>query len=202
MPVKAVVAIGLAGLISDASKCETERMTGRDNGSFYVAFEGPIGAGKTTLATMFASHADAELVLENFEGNAFLADYYDERARWCLPMQLTFLAARHDQLFAIPERRKRAIVADHTYAKDAIFAHVLLEGRELALYETFRHRLSGHAPSPDVVVYLDAGNDVLLERIRRRGRDYEKSIDDAYLTKLRLAYEKELLANAARALCD
>ena len=164
------------------------------NQNFYIAFEGPIAAGKTTLARRFAAQVGAELLLEDYEGNPFLADYYSERERWALPMQLSFLAARHQQLMAVPVQRTGPVVADHTYTKDQIFAHALLEDRELALYETLRRSLSGQAMAPDVIVYLDAPNRNLLERIRQRGRAYEESIDDDYLDRVRAAYEKELLA--------
>jgi deoxyguanosine kinase len=163
------------------------------NQNFYIAFEGPIAAGKTTLARRFAAQVGAELLLEDYEGNPFLADYYSERERWALPMQLSFLAARHQQLMAVPVQRTGPVVADHTYTKDQIFAHALLKDRELALYERLRQSLSGQAIAPDVIVYLDAPNRNLLERIRQRGRAYEESIDDDYLDRVRAAYEKELL---------
>ena len=160
--------------------------------NFYVAFEGPIAAGKTTLAKRFAAQLGAELLLEDYESNPFLADYYSERKRWALPMQLSFLAARHQQLMAVPIRRVRPLVADHTYTKDSIFAHALLEGRELTLYETLRKTLSGQATTPDLIVYLDAPNRTLLERIKLRARGYEATIDDHYLDSIRAAYESEL----------
>lgn len=160
--------------------------------NFYIAFEGPIAAGKTTLAKLFAAQVDADVLLEDYEGNAFLEDYYSDPTRWALAMQLSFLATRHQQLFKVPRQCQRPLVADHTYAKDAIFAHALLAGRELALYEALRRTLSGQARPPGIIVYLDAPNETLLERIHLRGRPYEATIDGPYLDRIRAAYEREL----------
>jgi deoxyguanosine kinase len=161
----------------------------------YVAFEGPIAAGKTSLASMFASWIDAELVLEPFEENQFLEDFYgSDGARWALPMQLDFLVSRHRQLDAVKERAVvRPVVADYTYAKDAMFARLLLQGREWALYDRMRSALAAKAEEPGLIFYLDASNEILLERIRRRGRPYESEISSEYLSRLRAAYETDLL---------
>lgn len=160
----------------------------------YIAFEGPIAAGKTTLARMLAEWIGAETIHEEFEENEFLADFYADQQRWALPMQLAFLASRNQQLSAVdPSRRARSLVADHTYAKDLMFATMILRGRELRLYRTIQRSLAGKVAEPDLIFYLDAPTDVLLQRIRRRGRPYEAAIDAAYLDRLRAAYERDIL---------
>lgn len=154
----------------------------------YVAFEGPIAAGKTTLAGLLAREMNAVCILEQFETNEFLVDYYTDANRWALPMQLSFLASRYRQLADLPQ--DGTLVADHTYAKDAVFASVVLSGRELRLYESLRRQLANVIRAPDVVVLLDAPNDVLLRRIKERGRDYEAGIRGDYLDAIRAAYKE------------
>jgi deoxyguanosine kinase len=161
----------------------------------YIAFEGPIAAGKTTLATLFAAHTSSELVLEDFEGNEFLADFYSNRNRWSLPMQLWFLSARIPTLKAIHRTSERAKVADYTSRKDALFARLLLKDRELRLFDRIAAVAASDISQPDLIVYLDARTDVLLERIRQRGRVYEEAIDGAYLDALREAYDENLTSN-------
>lgn len=154
-----------------------------------IAFEGPIAAGKTTLATLLAAHLDCDLVLEEFEGNEFLSDFYHDLERWSLPMQLSFLAMRREQMREIKRPFSRTVVADYSQWKDGIFAGMLLKNRELRLFERLSWIGHGLATLPDVIVYLDANNDVLLSRIRSRGRPYELSIDHSYINSVREAYE-------------
>jgi deoxyguanosine kinase len=157
----------------------------------YIAFEGPLGAGKTTLATLLAGRVKSSLVLEEPDVNEFLADFYKDREQWALPMQLWFLASRHSQLIRV--ERDGGVVADYSYGKDGVFARLLLTGRSWRLYQRVSDALSGTLRKPDVVVYLDAADDVLLERIRLRGRRYEDPIDAAYLDSVREAYEVGML---------
>jgi len=156
----------------------------------YIGFEGPIGAGKTTLAQLLSMHLGATLILEDVDGNAFLPDFYRDRERWALATQMAFLISRFEQLRTIPPARARPVVADYTQAKDPIFARALLYDREVELYERVSAGLDAIIPRPDVTVYVDARNDVLLDRIRRRNRPYEASIDAAYLDALRDAYAR------------
>jgi len=156
----------------------------------YIGFEGPIGAGKTTLAQLLSMHLGATLILEDVDGNAFLPDFYRDRERWALATQMAFLISRFEQLRTIPPARARPVVADYTQAKDPIFARALLYDREVELYERVSAGLDAIIPRPDVTVYVDARNDVLLDRIRRRNRPYEASIDGAYLDALRDAYAR------------
>lgn len=160
----------------------------------YVAFEGPIGVGKTTLAHKLGAVTGWDLLLEDFQANEFLADFYRERDRWALPMQLSFLAARHAQLGSAA-CDVRSVIADHTYAKDAMFARLLLQEREWRLYESVRASLA-KVPQPHVIAYLDAPTEVLLERIGKRGRPYESTIDAAYLNDLRAAYERDFITRS------
>jgi deoxyguanosine kinase len=154
----------------------------------YVGFEGPIGAGKTTLAQLLALHLGATLILEDVDGNTFLPDFYLDRERWALGAQLAFLISRYEQLRTIPPSRTRPVVSDYTQAKDPIFARALLHDREVELYERLSIGLDASVSRPDLTVYVDANNDVLLDRIRRRNRPYEVAIDAEYLDALRDAY--------------
>ncbi|MFY9689338.1 MAG: deoxynucleoside kinase [Candidatus Acidiferrales bacterium] len=156
----------------------------------YIGFEGPIGAGKTTLAQLLALHLGATLILEDVDGNAFLPDFYANRERWALGAQLAFLISRYEQLRTISPLRNRPVVSDYTQAKDPIFARALLHDREVELYERLSVGLHASVFPPDLTVYVDARNDVLLNRIRRRNRPYEASIDAKYLDALREAYTR------------
>jgi len=158
------------------------------NNQPYIGFEGPIGAGKTTLAQLLALHLNATLILEDVDGNAFLPDFYRDKDRWALGTQMAFLISRYEQLRTIPPSRNRPVVADYTQAKDPIFARALLHDREVELYERVSAGLDASIFRPDLTVYVDARNDVLLDRIRRRNRPYERSIDADYLDALRAAY--------------
>lgn len=154
----------------------------------YIGFEGPIGAGKTTLAQLLALHLGATLILEDVDGNAFLPDFYADRERWALGTQLAFLISRYEQLRTIPPVRPRPVISDYTQAKDPIFARALLHDREVELYERLTVGLDVSVPRPDLTVYVDARNDILLDRIKRRNRAYERSIDAQYLDAVREAY--------------
>jgi deoxyguanosine kinase len=156
----------------------------------YIGFEGPIGAGKTTLAQLLAVHLGATLILEDVDGNEFLPDFYADRERWALGMQLAFLISRYEQLRTIPPSRSSPVVSDYTQAKDRIFARALLHDREVELYERLSAGLDASVFRPDLTVYVDASNDVLLDRIRRRNRPYEAGIDAEYLNALREAYAR------------
>lgn len=160
---------------------------------WYVAFEGPIAAGKTTISKLFAKASGAHLLLENFEENNFLADFYKNRNRWALPMQLEFLLSRYKQLGNSLTDYNVPIVSDHTYKKDIIFARLLLSDRELRLYETIHRTLQHPMMEPTLIVYLDAPNEVLLERIRLRNRLYETAITGRYLEQVRETYQCEFL---------
>ena len=158
----------------------------------YVAVEGVIGAGKTTLARMLADRAGGRLVLEEFEDNPFLGTFYQDRDRWAFQTQLAFLASRFRQQKTLAARDLFAphVVADYTFDKDRIFAHVTLSGDELRLYESLYGLMEPASPVPDLVVYLRSSVDRLLHNVALRGRAYEAGIDRAYLAELSEAYDR------------
>ncbi len=154
--------------------------------------EGPIGVGKTSLAARLAGSLGAEQVFEQAEQNPFLERFYRNPRAGALPAQLYFLFQRAQQLAALRQHDLFAPVrvADYLLDKDRLFARVTLDEEELRLYEQVHERLAIDAPAPDLVVYLQAPVDVLIERINRRGNRYEHSIERAYLEKLNAAYAR------------
>ena len=158
----------------------------------YIVIEGPIGAGKTTLACRLASRLDAELLLERPDANPFLARFYEDRARYALPTQLSFLFQRIGQLRDLAQLPLfgAKTVSDFLFEKDPLFARLTLAGDELALYQTIFDVLKPQVPRPDLVIYLHARVDTLVQRIRRRGIDYEEAIETDYLTALAEAYSQ------------
>lgn len=158
----------------------------------YVAVEGAIGAGKSTLARMLAERVGGRLVLEEFEENPFLGTFYQDRDRWAFQTQLAFLANRFKQQKALAARDlfHRHLVADYTFDKDRIFAHVTLSGDELQLYQTLYGIMEPSAPVPDLVVYLRSSVDRLVHNVALRGRSYEAGMDPAYLAELSEAYDR------------
>lgn len=158
----------------------------------YVVVEGPIGAGKTSLARMLAQHMGADLLLELPEENPFLARFYEDMARYALPAQLNFLFQRVDQLrgLAQVDMFARATVADFLFDKDPLFARQNLDNDEYALYEKLYAHLKPQVAVPDLVVYLQAPVATLVERVHRRGIEFERRMPEAYLGKLADAYAR------------
>lgn len=157
----------------------------------YIAIEGVIGVGKTTLARLLAPDLAATPILEVFQENPFLSDFYADRTRYAFQTQIFFLLSRYRQQYqTIPEALARGLVfSDYTFAKDSLFAHLNLAGDELAVYEKLHGALAEKIPTPDLVVYLRADLDVLMARIAARDRPYEREMDRNYIESLRLAYE-------------
>lgn len=158
---------------------------------YYVAIEGPIGVGKTTLARLIHKQLDAELLLEVFEENPFLSKFYTDRAKYAFQTQIFFLLSRYRQQHDVIARvlQRSSLVSDYTFAKDQLFARLNLSGDELAVYETLHSVLAEKIPLPDLVVYLRADLDVLLERIAIRDRTYERAMSSEYLADVMQAYE-------------
>jgi deoxyguanosine kinase len=156
----------------------------------YIALEGPIGVGKTTLAQVLARELNARLMLEEGEQNPFLARFYEDPEKYAIPVQLYFLLTRYNQQRELMQRPllERATVADYLFAKDRIFANLNLAPDELVLYEQVYKLLDSKMAKPDLVVYLLARIDVLAERLRRRNRDFERDISYEYLERVSTAY--------------
>ncbi|HBP15375.1 MAG TPA: deoxynucleoside kinase [Gammaproteobacteria bacterium] len=156
----------------------------------YVAVEGPIGAGKTTLATRLAETFNYQLLLEPASDNPFLDRFYREGRRHALPTQLFFLLHRADQVakLAGPDLVGPTVISDFLIEKDRLFAELTLDQNELALYEQIYNNLMLDPPAPDLVIYLQAPISVLLDRIRERGIASEQHIDGDYLNTLSEAY--------------
>jgi deoxyguanosine kinase len=158
----------------------------------FVVVEGPIGVGKTSLAQRLAVTLKAELVLEQAEQNPFLERFYKNPRVGAFPAQLAFLFQRAQQLASLVQQDLFAPVrvADYLFEKDRLFARVTLDEAEYALYEQVHAKLDIHPPKPDLVVYLQAPVETLLQRIARRGIGYESGIDAAYLSRLNDAYAR------------
>jgi deoxyadenosine/deoxycytidine kinase len=158
----------------------------------YIVIEGPIGVGKTSLTRKLAASLGAETVLEQADENPFLERFYRNPRVGALPAQLYFLFQRAQQLAGLKQHDLFAPVrvADYLLAKDRLFAQVTLDADEFGLYEQVHDKLAIEAPKPDLVVYLQAPVNVLLERIARRGLVHEGLIDAAYLQRLNEAYAR------------
>ncbi len=164
----------------------------RDATARFIVVEGPIGVGKTSLATRLADSLSGELVLEHLTENPFLERFYRSGRTAALPAQLFYLFQRTRQLEELRQADMFAPVrvADYLIDKDRIFAELTLDGEELALYNQICEKLDVDAPIPDLVIYLQASVDTLLARIARRGIGYERMIDRAYLEQLNDAYAR------------
>jgi deoxyadenosine/deoxycytidine kinase len=158
----------------------------------YIAVEGPIGVGKTALAEILAERLGARLVLEPADQNPFLPAFYDDRKKHAFQAQLFFLLSRFQQQEVLSQQDlfSRSTVSDYVFARDRIFAALTLSPDELVLYERVYELIGTRTVKPDLVVYLQARSEVLLQRVRRRGRAHERSIDAAYLDQVAKAYQE------------
>jgi deoxyguanosine kinase len=158
----------------------------------YIAVEGPIGVGKSALALILSERLGARLITEGAEENPFLRGFYADRRKHAFPAQIFFLLSRFQQQQALFQQDlfSQSIVAEYLFARDRIFATLSLAPEELALYDRLYELLGPRVVKPDLVVYLQSRTDVLLARIRKRGRDYERAIDAAWLEALAGAYNE------------
>ncbi len=156
----------------------------------FIAIEGVIGAGKTTLAKGLANKFHAGIVLEEFEENPFLAKFYANPSQYAFHTQLYFLMSRYRQQRKINQMDlfHSRLVSDYLFAKDRIFAEVNLSEDEFTLYDKIYSLIEKEIPRPDVVVYLQSTPDFLFKRIKSRNREYERNIEFDYIAKLCEAY--------------
>ena len=162
----------------------------------YIAVEGPIGVGKTTLAKRLSEDFQARLVLEEAEENPFLPNFYKDPKAYGFQTQVFFLLSRYRQQKEIEQQDlfQQATIADYILAKDRIFAHLNLSDEEVDLYENLYRVLDARVRKPDLVIFLQASVDTLRDRIKKRGIPYEKPISGAYIERLCQAYNQFFFA--------
>ena len=156
----------------------------------YIVVEGPIGVGKTSLTNILTEQFNARRILEIVEENPFLANFYADRSKWAFQTQIFFLLSRFRQQQELFQQElfSSTTVSDYLFAKDRIFACLNMEGPELGLYDRVFDALQPRVTKPDLVIYLQANLDVLLHRIKKRGREFERKFDAGYLESLVHAY--------------
>ena len=156
----------------------------------YIVIDGPIGVGKTSLATLLAPELNARLIFERAEENPFLTDFYHDPARFRFQTQIFFLMSRFAQQeeFSQHDLFNQVTISDYLFAKDRLFAYLTLDEEELKLYERLHGLLDESIIKPDLVIYMQASVEVLLDRIRARGRPYERAISREYLEEVARAY--------------
>lgn len=160
--------------------------------AYYIAIEGVIGVGKTSLAKILSEKLNSRLILEKFEENPFLSDFYADKQRYAFQTQLFFLLSRYKQQldFAQTDVFHRSIVTDYIFAKDRLFAYINLDEKELHLYDQLYSVLAKEINKPDLVIYLQADTERLLKNIHMRGRSYEKGMDKNYIESLNQFYNQ------------
>jgi len=159
----------------------------------YIAIEGVIGVGKTTLARLLRPMCDAEILLEVFEENPFLSDFYGDRERYAFQTQIFFLLSRyHQQQRTVPDLlgAGASLISDYSFAKDGLFARINLKGDELQMYYKVHEALGEKIPKPNLIVYLRASTAVLMQRIALRDRPYERNMEPDYIDRLNQAYDE------------
>jgi len=158
----------------------------------YIVVEGPIGCGKTSLAHKLAQKMGADLLLEEPASNPFLRQFYQDMRRYALPTQLFFLFQRVERVGALkqPDLFAKPTVSDFTLAKDPLFARLTLNDAEYQLYSRIYEHVRPQAPVPDLVIYLQASVDTLIDRVKRRGNAFEGTISEEYLRSLSEAYSR------------
>jgi deoxyguanosine kinase len=158
----------------------------------FLAIEGVIGVGKTTLARLLQPSYNANVLLEVFEENPFLSNFYTDRVRYAFQTQIFFLLSRYQQQNKnVPELLilGQPLISDYTFDKDSLFARINLAGDELEMYYRVHAALAEKIPQPDLVMYLRASTDTLMQRITMRDRPYERTMDREYIESLNQAYD-------------
>ena len=164
----------------------------------YFAIEGVIGVGKTTLARLLQPAFQSNLLLEVFEENPFLSQFYGDRARYAFQTQIFFLLSRyHQQNQSIPRMlaEKEILISDYTFEKDELFARINLSGDELLMYQRVHEALAEKMDHPDLIIYLRASTERLLQRINQRDRTYERNMDRDYIQQINRAYDGFFIDN-------
>jgi len=159
---------------------------------YYVAIEGSIGVGKTSLAKLLSVKLSARLVLETFQENPFLADFYEEPDRFSFQTQLWFLLQRYQQQQELRQvdMFHNLLVSDYMFIKDRLFASLNLKEKEMSLYDSVANMMEKNVLHPDLVIFLQADTDTLMNNIKRRGREYEKNISWDYIDSLNQVYNE------------
>lgn len=159
---------------------------------YFVAIEGVIGVGKTSLARLLSEHLNARLVLEKFEENPFLPDFYRDPDRYAFQTQLFFLLSRYRQQQEIKQTDifHKLVITDYMFVKDRLFASLNLDEKEIPLYDAVATLLEKNVLTPDMVIYLQADTNCLMGRIISRGRDFEKNISHEYIDALNQVYNE------------
>ncbi len=159
---------------------------------YYIAIEGVIGAGKTTFAKLLAERLKAKLILEKFEENPFLSEFYDDPERYAFQAQMFFLLSRYKQQLELKQVDlfHNMLISDYMFEKDRLFANLNLSDKELGLYDKIASLLEKELSKPDLIVYLQANTDRLLGNISKRGREYEKEISTEYIESLNHIYNE------------
>tara|TARA_Y100000022_G_scaffold195827_1_gene201945 strand:+ start:601 stop:1242 length:642 start_codon:yes stop_codon:yes gene_type:complete len=157
---------------------------------YYIAIEGPIGVGKTSLAQLLSKELGARLVLEDFEDNPFLPDFYNDPERFGFQTQLFFLLQRYRQQQDLRQvdMFQKLLLTDYMFVKDRLFASLNLGDKEMQLYDAIASLLEKNIIRPDIVIYLQADTDVLMKNIEKRGRDMEKNVTWEYIDALNQVY--------------
>ena len=156
----------------------------------YIAIEGPIGVGKTSLAKLLTKRLSAKLILENFEDNPFLSEFYNDPGRFAFQTQLFFLLQRYQQQQDIRQidMFHNLIISDYMFIKDRLFASLNLDDKEMNLYDSIANMMERNVINPDLIIYLQADTSTLMKNIDKRGRDFENNISYDYINALNEIY--------------
>ena len=159
---------------------------------YHIAIEGTIGVGKTSLAKILGEHLDAKLIIEEFEENPFLVEFYKDSERYAFQTQLFFLLSRYRQQQQLQQTNlfTKALISDYMFIKDRIFAALNLNDKEMSLYDSVARILEKNISWPDLVIFLQSDTDRLMQNIKFRGRSYEKMIDWKYIDALNQMYNE------------